>query len=117
MIQMLAPPPSPSHEESPLEIDPAPDLAIEVEVSRSALDKLDIYAGLGVRELWRIREDLRCDFLQLDERGTYRRIDASVSVPGLNSDVLAEYLKLREQLGHTDAIRHFEERLHSRHPR
>lgn len=39
-----------------LERDPSehpPDLAIEVEVSRSALDKLDIFARLGVPEVWR----------------------------------------------------------------
>ena len=29
-----------------------PHLAIEVAVSRSAIDKLDLYAGLGVGELW-----------------------------------------------------------------
>jgi Uma2 family endonuclease len=34
-------------------VDPPPDLAIEVEVSRSSLKKAPIYAALGVRELWR----------------------------------------------------------------
>lgn len=30
----------------------APDLAIEVDWSRGGLDKLEIYRGLGVREVW-----------------------------------------------------------------
>ena len=35
--------------------DPPPDLVIEVDVSRSSLDKLPIYAALGVPEVWRCR--------------------------------------------------------------
>ena len=35
-----------------LERDPPPDLAIEIEISRSAIDKLAIYGDLGVREVW-----------------------------------------------------------------
>lgn len=37
--------------------DPPPDLAIEVEVSTSALDRMGIYASLGVREIWRFTRD------------------------------------------------------------
>jgi Uma2 family endonuclease len=33
--------------------DPPPDLAVEVEVSHSVLDRMGIYAALGVPELWR----------------------------------------------------------------
>ncbi len=36
-----------------LSVDPPPDLAIEVEVSRSAASRLPIYAALGVPEVWR----------------------------------------------------------------
>jgi Uma2 family endonuclease len=36
-----------------LSVDPPPDLAIEVDVTRSCLDRLAIYAGLGVAEVWR----------------------------------------------------------------
>ena len=35
-----------------LTVDPPPDLAIEVDISRSSIDKLGIYADLGVPELW-----------------------------------------------------------------
>ncbi len=34
-------------------IDPAPDLVIEIEVTAPALNKLPIYAGFGVPEIWR----------------------------------------------------------------
>ena len=39
------------------ETGPPPDLAIEVEVSRSVLDRLSIYAALGVGEVWRLDKE------------------------------------------------------------
>src|SRR2546426_4942550 len=39
---------------------PSPDLAVEVEITRSQLNKLSIYSALGVREVWRyMRNALR----------------------------------------------------------
>jgi Uma2 family endonuclease len=40
-----------------LRVDPPPDLAIEVDVSHSSLDRLPIYAALGVPEVWRLEGD------------------------------------------------------------
>ncbi len=40
-------------DEIDLSLDPPPDLVIEVELSRNSLDKMRIYAALGVGELWR----------------------------------------------------------------
>src|SRR5690349_10860660 len=36
-----------------LAIDPPPDLVIEIEHSRSSINKLSIYAQIGVPEVWR----------------------------------------------------------------
>ncbi len=36
-----------------LPTDPPPDLVIEVDVTSSSLDKMDVYASVGVREVWR----------------------------------------------------------------
>lgn len=36
-----------------LATDPPPDLVLEVEYSRSAIDKLKLYAAMGVPEFWR----------------------------------------------------------------
>ena len=42
-----------------LDVAPPPDLAVEVEISRKALNSLNIYAALGVPEIWRFDgEDL-----------------------------------------------------------
>ena len=37
-----------------LSADPPPDLAVEVEISRSSVNKMEIYAAFGVPELWRL---------------------------------------------------------------
>jgi Uma2 family endonuclease len=36
-----------------LETDPPPDLAIEIDITHSSINKLELYAALGVTELWR----------------------------------------------------------------
>jgi Uma2 family endonuclease len=40
-----------------LRTDPPPDLAIEVDVTHSSLDRLAIYGALGVPEVWRLDGD------------------------------------------------------------
>jgi Uma2 family endonuclease len=37
-----------------LRVDPPPDLAIETDVTSSSIDRLSIYAALGVPEVWRL---------------------------------------------------------------
>ncbi len=78
------------------EIDPPPDLVIEVDVSHSSLNKLPIYAGLGVPELWRCRRD-RVAILVLDD-GVYREVPESRVLPRLTDEVLTRFLlRSREQ--------------------
>ncbi len=36
-----------------LTVDPPPDLAVEIEITRSILNRLGIYGALGVPEIWR----------------------------------------------------------------
>jgi Uma2 family endonuclease len=36
-----------------LSVDPPPDLVIEIEISRSGLSKLEIFASMGIPEVWR----------------------------------------------------------------
>ncbi|HEX8200082.1 MAG TPA: Uma2 family endonuclease, partial [Isosphaeraceae bacterium] len=63
-------------------VDPPPNLAIEVEITSSALDRLGIYAALGVPEVWRYDgQALRVLALQPD--GTYAVGEASFQFPFL----------------------------------
>jgi Uma2 family endonuclease len=73
--------------------DPPPDLAIEVEVSRSALDRMEVYAALGVPEVWRFDgETLRA--YRLGPGPSYQACSAS---PGLPFLPLAELVPLIQQ--------------------
>src|SRR4051812_48635155 len=38
--------------------DPPPDLVIEVDVTSSSLDRMGIYAALGIAEVWRLDGDV-----------------------------------------------------------
>ena len=65
-----------------LETIPPPDLAIEVEITSSILNKLSIYAGLGVPELWRHDGRTLRVFL-LGAEGTYAESPTSRAFPFL----------------------------------
>ena len=68
-----------------LEPVPPPDLAIEVEFSSPLLDKLDIYAGLGVPEIWRYNKD-GLTVLRLQPDGKYLASEQSLAFPWLPMD-------------------------------
>ena len=75
--------------------DPPPDLVIEVDVTHSSLDKLPIYAALGVPEVWRYRSD-RVHIYRL-VASTFEEVDQSEMIPGLTSRMLTVFA--REGLG------------------
>jgi Uma2 family endonuclease len=70
--------------------DPVPDLAIEIEVSRTVLDRLDLYAALGVAEIW-CYDGNRVRFLVLDA-SNYVEVGASRNLPLLSAARLSEFL-------------------------
>jgi Uma2 family endonuclease len=71
-----------------LEVDPPPDLAIEVDITSSSMNRMQIYAGLGVPEVWRY-DGRSMTFYQLGPDRKYYETDESLSFPGLRpADVL-----------------------------
>jgi Uma2 family endonuclease len=69
--------------------DPPPDLAIEIAVTRSSLNRLAIYAALRVPEVWRLDGDV-LTFHVLDTSGHYTAATTSLSFPLLTpADMLA----------------------------
>jgi Uma2 family endonuclease len=66
---------------------PSPDLAIEVDMRRSAVDRPEIYATLGVPEVWRLDDDeLHIDRLRDD--GTYEEVAESFFLPVRPAEVV-----------------------------
>ncbi len=59
---------------------PRPDLAVEIDISRPKVDRTEIYATLGIREVWRFDgKSLRIDQLRAD--GTYETVPESRFLP------------------------------------
>jgi len=72
-----------------------PDVALEVIVSSALLDKLDVYRGLGVREVW-LFEDGAFRVLSRGDAG-YAEIEKSRVFPEVDLRRIAHYAGMKDQ--------------------
>jgi len=86
-------------------VDPPPDLALEIEVSRSAIPKLPIYQALRIPEVWRWRG--KVDVLVLDDAGAYAVRRESVALPGFPFPLAESFLDRRKKLGDNALMEQF----------
>ncbi|MGH9799003.1 MAG: Uma2 family endonuclease [Blastocatellia bacterium] len=73
-----------------LSLDPPPDLVLEIDITHPSLNKLPIFAVLGIPEVWRFSDDV-LTILKLDG-GEYREQDQSGVLPGVSSERLTQLL-------------------------
>lgn len=73
-----------------LSVDPPPDLVLEMEMSRSALNKLALFASMEIPEVWRCNGQ-RVTIFVLDQ-GVYREASSSLALSVLTTDVLTRFL-------------------------
>ena len=83
-----------------------PDLAIEVVITSGVVDKLDIYQGLGVAEIWQWKDGAFLIYC-LRSQG-YELSQQSGLLPDLDIGFLTQYVKPEEQF---DAIVDFRKAL------
>ena len=76
-----------------LEVDPPPDLAVEVDITSSSLNRMAIYAELRVPEVWRY-DGRTLTMYQLQADGSYRPCETSLSFPGLRPADVERFLEL-----------------------
>jgi Uma2 family endonuclease len=93
-------------DELDLMIDPPPDLAIEVEISRSALNRMAIYAALRVPEVWR-SDGTYIKVYLLGEDGQYFHSERSGHFPFLPVQALISFVQKRHEVSENDLIRQF----------
>lgn len=86
-----------------LRTDPPPDLAIEVDVSRSSLNRLGIYAALGVPEVWRLDGDT-LTFHVLGPGAAYQAAVASPTFPFVTPADLVGFLRQARQAADENAV-------------
>ena len=93
-----------------LENDPPPDLIVEVDITHTDIDKLRLYAAMGVPEFWRlIGEVWRCYQLQ---GAVYGEVEQSLTLPQVPKTKLYEFLAMA-RMSEMRADRELRERVKS----
>lgn len=74
-----------------LNVDPAPDLVVEVDITHTDLNKNVLYAGIGVPEFWRFNGRVWTIFKLVDS--VYVECDRSPTFPTIEKAKLYEFLE------------------------
>jgi Uma2 family endonuclease len=93
-------------DEIDLEINPPPDLAIEIDITSSSMDQLGIYAALGVPEVW-ICDGANLKIYRLQPDGVYAKQGGSPSLPSISPEIVLDFLSRRKQSDETTWIKAF----------
>lgn len=89
------------------EVKEFPDFAIEVIITSGSIDKLDVYQGLGIPEVW-FWEDSKVSLYQLREE-KYELINRSTFLPDLDIKLLVRCANIADQY---DAVVEFRNAIH-----
>ncbi|MBD2772258.1 Uma2 family endonuclease [Iningainema tapete] len=89
------------------ELREVPDIAIEIVLTSGGIDKLDVYRGLGVKEVW-FWENQQFYFYSLTEEVKYIQSDRSVLLPDLDPVLLASFVS---EINQTQAVKQFRQAL------
>jgi Uma2 family endonuclease len=83
-----------------LKNDPPPDLVIEIDITSFSIDKLPIYAKLGITEIWRY-DGKQLAILKLEGRH-YVEQKESVALPSLRSETLSQLMDASKSMKRTE---------------
>jgi Uma2 family endonuclease len=86
-----------------LDVDPPPDLVIEIDITSSSLDKLAIFALVGVPEVWRYDGE-KVSVFRLEGQA-YSKQPVSISLPGLAADLISSLLQESRGMRRPDWLR------------
>ncbi|MFQ5732925.1 MAG: Uma2 family endonuclease [Planctomycetaceae bacterium] len=88
--------------------DPPPDLLIEIDVSRPSLNRLPVYAALGVPEVW-VYDGSSITVMRLRHEETYEPAENSLAFPSLPMREFAAWVEKAYETDETSWIRSFRE--------
>ena len=91
-----------------LGVDPPPDLVVEVDLSRSSLDKFAICQSLGIQEIWRF-DGVELKVHVRSTQGEYCLAERSTAFPLLPLEGLREFLGRWNTAGENRLVREFAE--------
>lgn len=89
--------------------DPPPDLVIEVDISRSSIDKFEVFGPLKVPEVWRYF-DGKLEIHVLDGQ-SHRECKQSLALPGFPIALAEQILDQRTEISETVLVCKFREAL------
>jgi Uma2 family endonuclease len=72
-----------------------PDIALEVVLTSAGIDKLAVYQGFGVQEVWFWEDD--AFHLHTLDAGAYRRVERSLLLRDLDFEAVARFVRLGDQ--------------------
>ncbi|MGK7952986.1 MAG: Uma2 family endonuclease [Xenococcaceae cyanobacterium] len=81
------------------ELREVPDIAIEIIITSGGIDKLSVYQGLGVREIWLWQDNQFSLYRLIKEK--YEKIDRSEFLPDLDLTLLSQFVNYNNQ---TEAV-------------
>jgi Uma2 family endonuclease len=87
------------------EVDPPPDLVVEVEITSSVIKKMPLFTAMKVPEVWR-HNGQSLNMYRWDNEA-YVPIDSSVELPGLSAERINQHLAGRDAIGETKLIQQF----------
>lgn len=94
-----------------LDVDPPPDVVIEVDITSESLSKFPIYAAFGVPEIWRYDgNQARIYHLVHDD---YVEAPVSISFPCLTARAMTEFLDRSKTEGQSAALAAFRKSIRS----
>ena len=87
------------------DIDPPPDLAIEVDVTSMSTTRMPLYAEFKVPEIWRWVDD-RLDIYRLVD-AAYVQVENSATLSEFPFEHVLKILELRYEVDETSLVRRF----------
>ncbi|MFP4692781.1 MAG: Uma2 family endonuclease [Halothece sp.] len=92
--------------------DPPPDLAIEVDITNSSLNRLDIYAKLGITEVWRF--DGQNLLIYILQNEVYQQQEKSKVLSVLSRSEILQFLNQRREMGENALLKKFRQWLENK---
>lgn len=90
-----------------LEIDPPPDLVLEVDMTSGSLNKLPIYANFRVPEFWQYDGEKLTVFLLEEASNTYQEVNQSKLFPFLDFKQIPQLIQHSLEIGETATLKQF----------
>ncbi|BAY26148.1 hypothetical protein NIES2100_59590 [Calothrix sp. NIES-2100] len=85
--------------------DPPPDLVVEIDITSSSTNRFEVYADMGVPEIWRY--DGNFFSINILQNKKYIAVDRSLAFPNLPLPEISNFLEQVGQKDYLDLIREF----------